>query len=326
MAAGFEYFTSADVGAPVLNGAAGRLIAVLDWALVTKGGWAKPFTGTNLAAYRSGTGNRFYLRVDDTQTTYSRLRAYRAMTAVSTGTSQFPTNTQATNINTWGVRKAVSAGSDPRRYWGVRTNQFFVMIIEPTTDSLEVYSDRTIISFGDIPSLAQADSHNSIMLGQYGVDAGPITLEYCFSTGIGATVNPSASNVLAAMSGSPNGTVVAPLTQACLPYIQGASSTAAAAVAVSGQLTFGPILCTTANSATSATNGMYLRARLPNVHHIWGAIPNALTSGYATYNEELVSIGSRDFIVLPQSTSSIYPGSYISPGLLLEITDTDGAL
>ena len=80
-APGFEFFKSTDAGAPVLTGQVGKMIAVLDWVLVTKGGWAKAFTGTNLAAYRSNTGNRFYLRVDDTQTIFTRLRGYRAMTA-----------------------------------------------------------------------------------------------------------------------------------------------------------------------------------------------------------------------------------------------------
>jgi hypothetical protein len=62
-------------------------------------GWGKPFSGTNLAVYRSAdvTGNRNFLRVNDNYTTdprEARLTGYEAMTAVSAGTGLFPTVAQ----------------------------------------------------------------------------------------------------------------------------------------------------------------------------------------------------------------------------------------
>lgn len=54
--------------------------------------------GTNIASYRSDdvTGNRLYLRVDDTQANYCRLRGYSSITSLAsdTGNDPFPTDTQ----------------------------------------------------------------------------------------------------------------------------------------------------------------------------------------------------------------------------------------
>lgn len=54
--------------------------------------------GTNIASYRSDdvTGNRMYLRVDDTQANYCRLRGYSSITSLAsdTGNDPFPTDTQ----------------------------------------------------------------------------------------------------------------------------------------------------------------------------------------------------------------------------------------
>ena len=75
------YYTNTSPGAPTLTGAAGSLITLLDWLLVTNLGWTKEFSGTNLASYRAATGNRFYLGVDDTTALYSRVRGFATMTA-----------------------------------------------------------------------------------------------------------------------------------------------------------------------------------------------------------------------------------------------------
>lgn len=58
-------------------------------------GWAKPYTGTNKAAYLQGTGgNGHYLRIDDTVAVSSRCVGYEAMTDIDTGTGAFPTDAQ----------------------------------------------------------------------------------------------------------------------------------------------------------------------------------------------------------------------------------------
>jgi len=60
------------------------------------GGWERPFTGTNLRAYRSASAQRHgqYLRVNDTGVGDTRVTGYESMTAISTGTGPVPTPAQ----------------------------------------------------------------------------------------------------------------------------------------------------------------------------------------------------------------------------------------
>jgi hypothetical protein len=54
-------------------------------------GWSKPFSGTNLAAYRAPVGNRLYLRIEDLAITVTSARAttYESMSDINTGINPF---------------------------------------------------------------------------------------------------------------------------------------------------------------------------------------------------------------------------------------------
>lgn len=329
MAAGFEYFTSADAGAPVLNGAAGRLIAVLDWVLVAKGGWAKEFTGTNLAVYRSNTGNRFRLRVDDTQALYSRLRGYRSMTGVSTGTQPFPTTTQGTTTS-WGVGKAYAAGAGARRYWGVRTNRYVVLFIEYASESIEGFGYNTInvMVFGDVPSLTEADAHNTILIGY---EAGPTPWAYfpqgqceppseAYPTGGGL-----AGNTQVAISGTPNGTVVSPSCRLIAPFGVNDNDDAsyASARATAGRMYWAPYQVYSSNAVGTGT-GLIPRCRVPNLQQMWGGAPAVANANAPCIYLESFSVAGRDFIAM-QSYNAVSLNRWALTSLL-ERSDTDGAL
>ena len=136
-------YRSTDASAPVLNGLAGSLISVLDGCLVTgygaqlAAGWTKPFTGTNLASYRQGTGsNQYYLKVRDdgpgaAGARETRVRGFEVMTAVTAtdtaadGTNPFPTVAQAsTGIYS---RKSVNADNQARAWIVVADARTFYM-------------------------------------------------------------------------------------------------------------------------------------------------------------------------------------------------------
>ena len=331
MAAGFEFFSSDDVGAPILHGAAGRLIAVLDWVLVSKGGWAKEFSGTNLAVYRSGTGNRFRLRVDDTQALYSRTRAYRAMTGVSIGTNQFPASAQVTNINTWGVRKAydASGSSDPQRYWGIRTNRYLVLVVEGVslTDEPSVgLRYRNWLVFGDVPSLCEGDSHNTIICAQPNVDSQYYVdwlTNSLYPQGIYPGHGYSTTQAGAAFSGTPNGAVVSPLSGVHWPYYNNATDAMKSAIALSDRMFFAPLIAGSTNSAT-ANNGAFPRAMIPNVQALYGPCSSASDLQLPAQDLVPITIGSREFLPIMRYANTA--GSYVTEALLLEKTDTDGAL
>lgn len=89
-------------------------------------GWEKPFSGTNLAAYRSGdvTSTRMFLRVDDTNANNARVVCYESMTDVNTGTAPFPTSGQISGGGYWGKANDTSATArawtliaDAKTFW-----------------------------------------------------------------------------------------------------------------------------------------------------------------------------------------------------------------
>ncbi len=94
-------------------------------------GWTRPFTGTNLAAYRMGGGiSQRFLRVADTAANsgFASVRGYESMTAISTGTGLFPTTAQAAgNGVIWYKHPSLTApwivvGDEKRFYFVSNTN------------------------------------------------------------------------------------------------------------------------------------------------------------------------------------------------------------
>ncbi|MEE4108008.1 MAG: hypothetical protein V2I24_01590, partial [Halieaceae bacterium] len=97
MATGHFYRSSADPSETAdPGGAAGTFITFLDDILDVAGGvhWEKVFTGTNKAVYRATTGERKYLRVDDSNAKVALLQVFDTMSDVDTGTNQVPISTQ----------------------------------------------------------------------------------------------------------------------------------------------------------------------------------------------------------------------------------------
>ena len=328
MAAGFEYFTSADAGAPVLNRVAGSFVNVLDWVLQSKGGWDIAFTGTNLRAYRSQTGNRFFLRVDDTQARYARTRAYRNMTAISTGTNQFPTNAQATNINTWGITKSyyMLADTYANRYWGIRTNRYVIIVIEfggYANPNVQV-NYRTMFAFGDVPSLCEADSHSTILLAYPGADtAYPQLFQYIWPP----LQYPQAlgNNCYGAISGTPNGGVLSPGFGHTLPFPYSMAAAQEVGVAQSGRLHIGDIIGF-ANDTQVSSNTMYPRTRIPNLHQVYGPVRSVNNGLIPTIDLEEFTVAGKTYKTFAQQSSDAPVDSYSTDALLLQISDTDGAL
>ena len=128
-------------------------------------GWAKPYTGTNLAVYRSNdvTSNRRYVRIADTATNVSRVVVYETMTAVSTGTGPMPTAAQVSGgayltklLN--GLTSTESSG------WAIFANGKRVLIF--VADYLSQgaqYRGGRLFGFGDFPSVKSGDVYNTFL-------------------------------------------------------------------------------------------------------------------------------------------------------------------
>lgn len=153
--------TETSPSAPVLNGLAGSLIAVLDYCLVTTLGWTKAFSGSNLAAYKSPAGtNGFYLRVDDSGGQNARLIGYEAMTAVSAGTGPFPTDAQ--QVGGLYCYKS-NAGSAAARPWTFISNGKFFYFTRDLNGVGRSGGDWQQFAFGDIISYKGGDAFNTMI-------------------------------------------------------------------------------------------------------------------------------------------------------------------
>jgi hypothetical protein len=159
-------YKSTDASAPVLSGTVGSFIGVLDACLVNgygakaAAGWTKEYTGTNLAAYRMGSGGsavRMYLRVDDTGTTSARVRGFVSMTDVNTGVEPFPTDAQISGGGyAW---KSTSADSTARPW---------VLIATPTAFYFLQWCNQTVFGTFDLaPGALSSSRDHGLFFGEY---------------------------------------------------------------------------------------------------------------------------------------------------------------
>jgi len=122
-------------------------------------GWTKPYSGTNLAAYKQGTGsNGFYLYVDDTGTTAARGFGYETMSSISdTSGNAFPTAAQVAG----GLYLSKSNGATNRAWIVVATEKDFYFWVDYTG----TVTAANISFFGDFPSyVAGSDIYNTAFL------------------------------------------------------------------------------------------------------------------------------------------------------------------
>lgn len=164
----WTYYSSSDASAPSLAGTAGSLITVLDAILVAgygsqpAAGWTKPYTGTNLAAFRSGAaaGDRIYLRVDDTGAQEGRIRCYKTMSDVNTGTEPFPTVAQIAGSGLF-VRKSAAASATVRQWACVADDKTCIFLPFP-----EDFANVSTGGFyaGDIYSFQASDTYRAAII------------------------------------------------------------------------------------------------------------------------------------------------------------------
>ena len=147
-------------------------------------GWAKVFTGTNLAAYKAtaveGTG--CFLRVDDTGTTTARVRGFESMTDVNTGVNGFPTQAQFSN-GLW-LSKSNAASADVRPWQIFASERSFYYCPRPLNASGEHQANF----FGDINSLKSNDPYSCALranITDKSANAGPFADDVSWGDYIG---------------------------------------------------------------------------------------------------------------------------------------------
>lgn len=120
-------------------------------------GWAKPFAGTNLAAYRSSdpTGTRMFLRVDDTNALNARVVCYESMSDVDTGIAPFPAPAQLSGGGYWPkssdttiAARAWTVIADGKTFW-----------LHMNTTAASGGASGSIWGFGDFLSYKSGDPY-----------------------------------------------------------------------------------------------------------------------------------------------------------------------
>lgn len=142
-------------------------------------GWAKEFTGTNLAVYRSAdvTGTRMRLRCDDTDATNSRVVGYESMSDVNTGVQAFPSLAQISGGYYW--PKASAAGATARAWTLISDAKTFWLYLHTATASLGTAGYTG--GFGDFASVKSGDAYACHLFGS--------------STDIAASTSPTVANL-----------------------------------------------------------------------------------------------------------------------------------
>jgi hypothetical protein len=125
-------------------------------------GWSKPFSGANLAAYRSlnvaATG--CYLRVDDTGARVARCVGYESMTGISAGAGPFPSAVQRSGGVYWPKSNVADATS---RRWSVFADDRMAYLILGAHAS--VGAAGALVAFGDILPKKAGDAWACVLSG-----------------------------------------------------------------------------------------------------------------------------------------------------------------
>jgi hypothetical protein len=116
-------------------------------------GWLKPFTGTNLAAYKSAdvAATGMLLRVDDTGPQFARVRGFESLTDISTGVGPFPTDAQMSGGGYWSKSVSSNAAAVP---WAIHGDgRLFYFTALPGVSAAAANTLGVTRCFGDMIAL-----------------------------------------------------------------------------------------------------------------------------------------------------------------------------
>ena len=152
-------------------------------AKVAGAGWTKPFSGTNLAIFRSAdsAGAQHYLRVDDTGDQNARVVAYETMSDANTGTGPYPTAAQISGGGYWPKSNAASSAARGWALWA-DSRSFMLAVCWAVPGASDAYS--VIAAFGDPLPFKTPDTYSSFVnvAGSSQVSTLPGSTEYDMDT------------------------------------------------------------------------------------------------------------------------------------------------
>lgn len=219
-------YSSSDAGAPVWAGTSASSLAVLRAFLVTgygskaAAGWTEPFASAgNVAVFRnnSSVGTGAYYRFDDNNVSSGRsatFRGYKSMSALSTGTGEFPTVAQeAAGLY---IRKSAASSSTARAWWAIACRRWAYLFVDSNSVGL---AGAQVYFFGDIDSMRPGDAYHCAIAG--GRIADPSTSAMCTlfaNNTVAASTNPSGANTGMYLAGGYNQVASATAVGLLAPY------------------------------------------------------------------------------------------------------------
>jgi hypothetical protein len=137
-------------------------------------GWTKPYSGTNLAAYKGAAGNNYLLRVDDTGSLTAQgarnafVRGFETMSDPNTGTNPFQTVAQSALGLNW--RKSTSADATARPWMLVASDRFVHLIVGWDTIAFSTSNPGAVYYFGDLDSPVKPSDTTHCIIGGHTAD------------------------------------------------------------------------------------------------------------------------------------------------------------
>lgn len=134
-------------------------------------GWQQLYAGTNLAALKPSVveATGCVLRIDDGDTTNARVRAFEAMTDVSSGVGLTPLESQVAGGLYW--PKSSSANATARPWIVIADERGFYVAVDPTGTGR-----YTLAYSGDIASLKSGDAYGYLLTGNQSDQASASTV------------------------------------------------------------------------------------------------------------------------------------------------------
>jgi hypothetical protein len=221
-------------------------------------GWAKPFSGTNLAAYQSQSvlSPKHLLRVDDSSATLMRVVGYESMTDINTGVGAFPSNAQISGGGMWPKRQAASATGVV--WFVIGDERMFYFVVVPYASGPTAYAaGSTIRGFGDpIPYKPSGDAYATVLNMYHGTTVS--------AAGEGDFANPNVSNMYSPRSFTALG---APVAQYANTFTGGSVSGIQASLGAFPNAIDGALYMAKKFVALSGGDGSP-RAEIPGIRHV----------------------------------------------------------
>ena len=263
-------------------------------------GWAKPFSGTNQAVYRSTDPQSYgmYLYVDDRDTRTTAMRGYESMSAIDVGQGPFPTAAQQAVGLYWG--KSTVASSAAVRWCLVGDTRFFLENVAPGSSSSTAATAGGSRAFGDLLALRRAgDAFATVLMGSTNLTDG-----YATPSSGSLEQNTTSSRLYLPRAITGLGSAVAPRY---ISFIGPGSSGADSFLGnfpsdVDGELKF-----TRTYVDNSPVSVAVPRALIPGFRYV----PQANTAPYFERDTYLLEDGTdKRLLALPQSSSTGTPSGY----------------